>query len=412
MVLVSGSAMAQLIGVLAAPLLSRLYSPEEFGVIGSIMAVVGVISVVSSLKYEMALVIEKDDAKVHSLQVLCWRILLATTALTAVAILSAPWWLHRLSNDETLLRFLPWAIPIVFLTGLYNIYNFRLNRERRYKSLSMSLVSRRLCLVATQVVLGFCGAQALGLVLGNLAGCLVAVIVLFASNRAVLSTRHDGAGDLKGVARKHYRFPAYSAPQNLLNSLSQNLPVYILGYFYGMEVVGAYWFTTSILRLPAALVGQAVRQVFYKEASELIDKPELLWKLYKKTTLILALVIALPVLVVYCWGKWLFVLFFGGDWSLAGEFARWMIFWVATGFVNPPATGLFNVLSKQKHLAYIDLLQLLLRGLILVYGGFNWSAINTIIGFSVVGIVCNIYLINYWVYFFRNNEEFCNKPTR
>jgi len=384
---------AQLIGVLAAPLLSRLYTPEEFGVIGSVMAVVGVLSVVSSLKYEMALVVEKDNAKAQALQVLCWRILLVTTALAGLGILSAPLWLSKVSDDVSLLQYLPWAIPIIFLTGLFNIYNFRLNRERKYKDLSLALLTRRVSLVVSQVIFGFCGAQALGLALGNLVGCFLAVVVLLVSNRALLSFKGTKDVDLREVAREHYRFPIYSAPQNLLNSLSQNLPIYLLGYFYGMEVVGAYWFAMRLLQMPAVLVGQAVRQVFYKEAADLVDNLPKLRRLYVKTTLALAGIVVLPVLVIFLWGTELFTFCFGADWELAGEFSRWMFLWVGLLFVNPPSVMLFSVLSLQKYSMIFDVILLLCRLSALVVGGILLNAISTVMLYSIVGVVFNIIVI-------------------
>lgn len=397
MVLVSGSASAQLIGVLAAPLLSRLYTPEEFGVLGYILAVAGVISVVASLKYELALVLEKDDNKAQALQKLCLIILVLVTAVSGVGLASAPFWIESVNGDTGLARVLPWAIPMIFLTGLFNILNSRLNRERKYKTISTALVAQRLSAVGVQIVLGFCGAAALGLILGNVIGAASAAGVILMSQKAILLRRGDtGQNDLRVIARDHYRFAAYSAPQNLLNALSQNLPVYLLGFFYGMETVGAYWFAMRLLQLPATLVGQAVRQLYYKEAADLADNLQELRALFIKTTLLLAGLIAVPVAVIFLWGPYLFELAFGKQWQLAGEFSRWMILWVGVLFVNSPAVSLFNVFHKQRHFAIYDFLLLTCRLAALLVGGLSWGSVSTIAAYSAVGVVFNVYVVAFW----------------
>lgn len=403
-ILVSGSAIAQLIGIAASPLLSRLYSPESFGVVGLVISIVGVLSVVGSLKYEMALVVERDDHRARVIQRLCWSLLLFTTALVALVSISAPFWWHYLGISQMLKTYLPWVLPIFFFTGLFNIYDFRLNREREYRSLSLAGVARRLSLVVTQIVLGFCGAQAAGLLVGNLVGCLIAVLVLFLTNRNLLSFERCERTETRSIAKEHYRFPAYSAPQNLINSLSQNLPVYLLGYFYGMETVGAYWFAMRLLQLPAALVGQSIRQVFYKEAVDLVANLVGLRRLYTKLTLLLALFIVLPIVSMFIWGVDLFVFCFGEEWMQAGEFSSWMFLWIGIGFINPPSVVLFNVFNKQKLFAGYDIVLLITRVTALIVGGVKYSVIQTVAMYSLVGAVFNILLILYWFYYLKNKS--------
>lgn len=393
LVLGTGSALAQVIGVLASPVLSRLYTPEQFGVLGSILAVTGVISVIGSLKYEMALVLEKDDAKAQALQKLCLIILIVVTFISGIGILAVPYCL-TLEGKGGLTSYLPWAIPIIFLTGLFNIFNFRLNREKKYKTLSSALVARRLSNVVLQIVLGFCGAQVLGLVLGNLFGAIVAVLVIVITQKGIAFDCFEEGASLKNSAREHYRFPLYSAPQNLLNALSQNLPIYLLGYFYGMEVVGSYWFAMRIIQLPASLIGQAVRQVFYKEAADLSDNLVELRKVFIKTTLLLAVVIVIPVIVIFLWGPHLFPFVFGDKWLLAGQFSRWMFLWVGLLFINPPAVMLFNILHFQKYSLIIDIFLIIARACSLLLGGYYlWTAENTVALYSLVGVFFNIFVI-------------------
>jgi len=341
----------------------------------------------------MALVLEKDDNRAFALQKLCLYLLIPMTFLATVGILSAPYWFDDFMLEGEIAKYLPWAIPIIFFTGLFNILNQRANREKSYKSISLAIVARRLSTVSLQVALGFFGAQALGLVLGNVLGCLVAAVVIAVCERSLFVQKH-AASSLQEVAKTHYRFPCFSAPQNLLNMLSNQLPLFMLGYFYGAEVVGAYFFSMRILQLPAALIGQAIRQVFYKEASDLVENIPKLRRLYLKLTGALAASVLVPVVLLFIWGPSLFSFVFGVEWRLAGEFASWMFLWVGVGFINPPSVMLYHVFGMQRCSLIIDCLLFLCRFLALLTGGlYAFGSIETIKMYSCVGVIVNVVII-------------------
>ena len=253
--LTSGSALAQVIGVLASPLLSRIYTPEEFGVLGTVLAISLVISVVGSLKYEMALVLEKDDARAAAVLRLSVLILVIVSVVSAACIVGYSFWSAESGNRSEIQGYLLWLVPLVFLTGLFNIANMHATREEAYRTIAVSAIWRRLCTVACQLILGVLGAQALGLILGNMLGCIAAVALIVARELGAF-TRDPGPNRVADVAREHYRFPCYTAPQGLVNMLSDQLPIFMLGPVYGADVVGSYFFTVRILQLPATVMGR------------------------------------------------------------------------------------------------------------------------------------------------------------
>jgi O-antigen/teichoic acid export membrane protein len=395
--------LAQLFGVCASPLLSRLYSPEDFGVVGTIMAFVSCISVVGSLKYELAIVIEKDGAKSDLVKRLSLYVLLATTGICVIGLLLLlvfnPVWLQTASYKD----YLVWCIPLVFFTGFFNVYNSSLNRGRLYKNIAKAAVCRRLGVIITQIILGFSGAQALGLVVGNLAGVLIAAAIVFVTSASTSKNISEVPDTLIDVGKKYYRMPLYAAPQNFFNAFSQNLPVYILGYYYGVEVVGAYWFTVRLMQIPLMLVGQSVRQVFFREAIELKSDRVRLCKLYNKAIGLLFAIAIFPALLVALFGQDLFALCFGSQWLMAGEFSEWVVLWLAVAFVNPPAVSLFNVYDMQKHFAIYDLSLMFSRVSVLILGGATMGAIDTVTVYSLVGAVFNLYLILLW--FMKMNKQ-------
>jgi len=393
--LVGGTVIAQLIAIGSSPILSRLYSPEDFGFFATFMAVLGVASTFSLLKYELAIVIEKNKEYAKQIQALSLLILVGFTIVFTIALKLIPTSVFEKYNLNVG-NYIYLLVPLVFFTGIYAIQTNVLNREKQYKLLSLSNIVNKIGIVTFQILFGFIGLKLLGLVFGNLIGLFIIVLIIYLIDRKDFSSFVSYSfADIKKVAVKHYRFPKYTAPQTLLNTLSQQAPIYILGYFYGLEVVGAYWMAMRIIQLPTLLIGNSVRQVYFQKAAEVSLNREETIKLFNTSTYTLIKLIIIPIILVFFFGKQLFVVILGSNWELAGEFAKWMMLWIGVGFVIPPTSMSLIIFNKQKLNFIYDAFLLSTRVLVLVLGGVYFKALDTIIVFSTVGLVFNSILILY-----------------
>lgn len=388
--LVGGSAIAQAINTAISPVLSRLYTPEQFGVLGTVMAVAGPITVIAALKYEQAIVLEEDEKNAENIKKLSFAIILAVSLLSSFGI-----FMYLFLSDwlgiEKRSNFLWWSIILIFTGSFLQLLHHSLNRKKLYKLIAVSKVSGQIFKSGFDVGAGLIiGGSATILIIGNALGFIVPIIyILFKDRPAWFFNKNS----LIPVAKKHYRFPLYSAPQNFLNSVSQNLPIYMLGSFFGLEVVGLYWFAMRIIQLPMGLVSESVRQVFYKEASGMKDNPIKLRRFFIKMTGGLFVIIIIPIIVFFIWSPEIFIFVFGKEWAVAGEYAGWMFMWVGIMFVNPPSISLFYILSLQKYSLFFDMLLLFLRISALFAGGLFFSSLQTIIIYSLVGLTFNVFII-------------------
>lgn len=393
--LVGGTVIAQMIAVGTSPILSRLYSPEDFGFFATFMAILGIASSFSMLKYELAIVIEKNKYYARQIQSLSYLILLVFIIIFTLTLKGVPVSVFEKFNINIGNKIYI-LVPLVLFIGIYAIQTNVLNRDKKYKLLSVSGVVYKISIVSFQILFGLIGLNFLGLIFGNLLGLLIVVFVIYLLDRKYYFTFEDfSLKSLKKVAKKHYRFPKYTAPQTLLNTLSQQIPIYILGYFYGLEIVGAYWMAMRIVQLPTLIIGKSVRQVYFQKASEVSQNISETIKLFNKTVFTLIKLIFIPVLIVFCLGEDLFVLVLGSNWKIAGEFASWMILWIGVGFVTPPAAMTLLIFNMQKLNLVYDIFLLGTRTLVLIIGGIYFEVIDTIIIFSMVGLLFNISLIVY-----------------
>lgn len=403
-ILTGGTALAQIFGILASPILSRIFSTYEFGIFGSIMATVSIASTVSILKYDMAIVVEDDDKSAFALVSLCFTILFAMSLLLGLGIYLANEFFDIATLKDLESSYLIWIIPIVFTTGVGNILNSLLNRDEQYKDLAKVQIIRRVGIVSIQIILGLIGIKVLGLILGNFIGVLITLCYIFYLYRSKFNSINRSKNDLISIAKKYKNFPIYVTPQTLINAAILHVPVLVLGAYYGLVTVGAYFFTLKIVQMPMGFLGQAVRRVFYREASVLYNGAKKVDKLFFKTTLSLVLVIFIPVLILIFFGPQLFVFFFGEEWKLAGEFVKWMILWYGAIFIMSPSRALFLVFNKQRLILILDSLIGVIRLSLLIFLCANYDAITAIAGFSIVSLIFYVLIVLGWGIYLKGGK--------
>ncbi len=388
--LTMGTVITQLISVLISPVLSRLYTPEDFGVLGKLTAFTSIFIVISSFKFDMAIVISKSAKETKHL--INWsEFLIITISLIAVPV-------YAVIYSSTDFFILVSVFLFIFFNGNSILIISILTRYKRFLKLSYAKVFNRISSGIVQIGLGFIFNNVFGLIIGIFVGFITFFIVLSKgvsrSFFRIFKFNKNSYQDALPFLKKHYRFPLYSTPQVLLNSFSQNLPILLMDSFFGTSMIGLYWFSIKIIKIPIFAVSGSIRQTFYQKASSIRSKSELL-ALFIKTTKLLFL-IGLPFVIVGMLISPSFFLFaFGNEWKEAGMYARWLLPWMFFAFINPPAVTLVNILNLQSFNLIYDVILVIVRLSAIYIGGTFFSAIDTIKIFSSVGILFNIFFISY-----------------
>ncbi len=394
--MVSGTAVAQAITIIAAPLLSRLYRPEELGVLAMFLSLVTLLSVISSLRYEQAIVLPLEEEEAASIFLLSCCILVGFTGIGLAVCLTFGGNVARLLGSPELERWMMFVPLGLLAAGLYQILNYWSTRRQQYKRISVSQVARSGGITGTQTAAGWAGYSASGLIVGQVAGQFVAslwwAVQVWRESSVLLKSRFR-LRELKQMAWKYAEFPKYSTPQTLLNAVSQNLPIFLLGFFYGAVTVGLYSIASRLIQLPVTLVSQSVRQVFYQRTSATGQGEVDLHAMLKKTTLSLALIALVPSLSLIIFGSELFRWVLGADWGEAGQYASWIVAWLFFAFVNPPAVVTTTLLGMQRRLLIYESLLLMCRFGALYIGGLYFSALTCVAIYSLVGVLFNLYLV-------------------
>jgi len=394
LVVMSGTAVAQAVGFALSPVISRLFSPADFGVFGGFNAVTGVIAAFVTFDYSQAIMLPKRREDAGQVFLLSCLVTLGVSLLCLLACLILPGWFKGLLQTANgwLLGLLVLAVLVGGLNASFQAWCVRV---KAFKQTSTSQVVRGLSSNGLQVGLGFLKAGAPGLIVSSVLANFVASLNLFRVVRAELRGFIAAArwARLKSPAWEYRDFPAYSATQNLLNALSTGLPVLLLTHYYGIAVAGAYAFGMRLLNTPMGLVTGALRQVLFQKAGESQHEARPLAPLFLKTTLGLFALGLPPALVMGIWAPGLFAWFFGSQWQTAGEFARYLIGWLLFVFCNVPAVLFARLIRIQRVVFFYNVVVLVARVLVLVVGGRYGGALQCIALFSVVGAVLNLGLI-------------------
>jgi O-antigen/teichoic acid export membrane protein len=382
LVLGGGTALAQGIIALFSPILSRLYSPADFGVFSVYASILAMLTVVAALRYELAIPLPDSEDTAASLITLSIMIVIGMSALTFIATNALHDQILEWTNSPSLEPYLGLLALGLAVTGVYQVISYWAVRKKSFGHLSRARVGQSLGQVLTQLGLGALRFGSLGLILGNLSGQMVTDIFLsgLMLSRERRTLRRVNWDSIRRAANRYRRFPLLSSTSGLLNSTGTNLPIILLGALYGPEVVGWLALGRRVVAVPSILIGGAVSQVYLGEASRLAREDCLaLYRLFLVTARRLALVGGLPIMLLGLVGPRIFVLVFGEAWREAGLYVLILAPMFAVRFVASPLSSTLNVLERQELVLAWDVGRTLSAvGSILLAKSFGWPDVKAI----------------------------------
>ena len=397
-ILASGTAAAQAITMALSPIITRLYGPEAFGLMGAFTAIVNIIAPIAALTYPIAIVLPKKDHDAKGLIRLSVIITGIVSMISLIILTLFNKQVVNIFNLKEIAKYL-YLIPLVIIfAGLMQVTEQWLIRTKQFGINARVTFLQSLILNGSKVGIGFLNPIASVLVVLSAFGdgLKALMMIMFArrANYQVDDKLSDEKKSLKALAKEHYDFPLYRAPEVFLNAVSQGLPVLMLTAFFGPVSAGFYTIGRTVLNIPSTLIGKSIGDVFYPRIAEAANNKENVTALIKKTTLVLAGIGAIPFGLVILFGPFLFSFVFGSDWDTAGEYARWIALWSFFGFMNRPSVRALPVLNAQKfHLIY-TIFMLITRLGVLAIGYYMFSSdLVAVALFGISGAILNFGLI-------------------
>jgi len=369
--LLTGNVVAQGLAFLAYIVLLRLFTPDDFGLCNVFFSYTEVLIILSTCKYEMAIVVAPDDTEASLLARLAFRLntfisLLLLVAATVMALSDL-----TLSHlPAALLFFIP---LLVYFTGTYRIYVFLCNRHKEYRPLALGEIVSVTSSTGTRILFGlltplFGFLHTLGLPLGSVLGKMAGHAYL----RHIVRRKHNyyqpSAAPLRPIARKYINYACYLMPRELVSSFSANLPLMWLSLYFGKPLLGLFSLALTFTQRPAGILANTFEKVLYQTSAVAVQHRQPLRRNIMRFVLLLGGGLVLVGALLFLFAEPLFVFLFGSQWVGTGFYVRCLLPWMAILVLSNSLSFISNLFNTQRIDFIIQVVQLILRAAALYCG--------------------------------------------
>lgn len=410
-IIIGGTAGAQLITLLASPIITRLYSPEAIGMLGSFIALLSMLLPLAALSYPMAIVLPRKNSEAVGLAHLSLRLALIFSFILLIVFLIFGEELIRfmgIENDDDL--FIALSLPCAVLSSTFlAICTQWLIRHKLYKLTSRVVIVQSFIINSLKVGVGTIAPLGKTLILLSIVGSLLHSLLLFLIVKYKETKKYGiptGIHFNNTLAKEYKAFPIYRSPQGLLVNINQNMPIILLASLFGPVPAGLYTLCRSTLLIPVTLIAKSVNDVLFPQINEAYINAKEVSTLIIKTTLSLV-VLALPGLILFILvGPTLFGFIFGDNWVEAGILSQWLALRFYFGFINRGCVAAISVLRLERFLLVNSILSLLLSGLGFYLGFYFFhDYVYAIALHSLLSIIPQILLISFVIFIAKKHDK-------
>jgi O-antigen/teichoic acid export membrane protein len=394
------TALGQIITVFASLVLTHLYTPNEFGFLAVFTAILSQLMVFTSLRYEWAIPPAKDDEVAFDLALLSLLLVLVVTAVTTIVVGLGSVQIASWVNFPAIAQYL-YLLPLaVFLVGCYQILNYWGLRKKEFTLLAKSQIAKSLWTSLSQIILGVLTTGPIGLLIGAVVNQLAgtsALVRLFWQDFRKRQQRFS-LNRLVQVSQDHANFAGLCITSSFFNYAAMSAPTLLLAYFYTPEAVGSFSLAQRFSGVPAAFIGNAISQVYFANACQLVhENPRELKRLYQRTTLLL-FSIATVTSACFLISPWVVPRVLGVQWSQTGMMMLYMAPMLLVTIAVSPLTML-EWMGKNTAILIWHTIRL-----VLIVSGFYFAKSQDLSAVWSIGIFSLITAIMYVVLLLLNQS--------
>jgi len=394
--LMTGTTIAQAIPIAIMPILTRLYTPEDFGVLALFVAVSFVLGSIANARYELAIMLPKEDEVVVDVASLALLISTIFSLFLLFFVIAFNDQITGYLGNEDISYWLYFVPFSVWMIGVFNVLNYLNTRKKNYKEIAIANIYKSVGMSVVQLGFGLIKAGINGLVLGQIVSYVFSNYQLAKKTYFEYSFRNISFLGLKKVFFRYKQFLVYAMPATLANSLSTHLTNVLVSFYFSIATLGFYLIVQKVLGLPTALVGGSIGQVYYEQGVKEKHKSG-----HAKKSFLIAfnrlLLISIPLFTLaYFVVEDVFVFAFGIEWQEAGGYASSLVLFFGVRFVSASLSITISIFEKNYLSLIINLILLATSiGLLVFTSDYGFEVF--IFYFNI--IMSGLYLIFLFMYY-------------
>jgi O-antigen/teichoic acid export membrane protein len=335
--LMTGTTIAQAIQIAIIPILTRIYSPTEFGIAAIYFSCLSVLALIATGRYELAITLPGNDKDAAHMVMFTLKLSLLISIFFYLPIFffgnTLALWI-----DHPNLEFWFYLLPVsVFITTSFNVFQFWCNRKSQYSAMAVNRVQNSLFASLSTVALGFSKISG-GLIFGRVLGhALTSWLIwrrVWARNYSLLSTTTKKRE--QQLAKRYITHPKHIVPAQLLGVIAQQIPIFMIGSVYSLSTLGFFSLAYSLVIIPSSLVANAIGDVYRQRISAAYNERGEFRSIFISTFKKLILLALPPFVIMYFIAPLVFKWVLDSNWSTAGEYAQILVFGAYFQFIFTP----------------------------------------------------------------------------
>lgn len=412
-ILISGTVIAQLIPIFLRPFLSRHYTPETFGAFAVYLGLVGILIVLSSFKFEMAIVLPKRDKDAVNILILSLFLNFIFNVFLLIVIMIWKSSILRLLNLSIDYSAYLYFVPLgTFLYNSYQSINYWLIRKKSFFAITVNKFTRRGFEGVVQSGFAF-SSFSKGLILGDIVGQLSNVIIgLFQGIKCGLAIEQISWSKIKYVIIKYSDFPKFNLIPSFMSACSFLLPAIFINKYFSSENAGFFDMSKLLLSIPLALVATSLSNVLLQRISE---KYRNFQSIKRELIPILGIVTAIAVVeivIISLFGVELFKFIFGEKWEFSGKISKILVWSYAFNFLLATFSSIFISMNKIRLLSIWQLFYFISILSLVFFKNYDFN--NFIVIYVIIELICSFTASILMLYIVIKYEEkilLMNKKT-
>tara|TARA_R100000655_G_scaffold28777_3_gene58540 strand:- start:1065 stop:2354 length:1290 start_codon:yes stop_codon:yes gene_type:complete len=387
LILVLGASSAKLLGFAAIPIITRLYSPEDLGLLAIFASLVSMLLPLTTLRYVIAIPLPRRDEMAINILVLCLGVSSAVTflALSLFWIFGSE--IFGFFSAEKIAPLWPLLIVGLYAETAFEALTMWATRKKAFREIARTHIAQSFAGAVTKIGLGLLSATPGGLIAGQVVQQSGGVVFLLGRFRTAFSLISSEVTfkRLRHVFYYYREIPIYRLPSQMVLILSSQIPLLFAALVYDIQDVGQISLAFMAIMTPVNLLAQTAGTAFFGEVSRVgRTNPARILKITIGVTMRMLIISVLPVLILLIFGPDLFELAFGGEWRIAGQYAQLLSIYLFAQLVTQPTMNVLTIFNKHSIFLRINLYRAAITTIIIfVCYGMELPADQFILIFSI-----------------------------